>query len=505
MANGVSHGTAPMRRSDWIWLTAILVIAVALRAYKLESALWYDEIVTLVEFVRLPVSGIITTLSSTNNHILYSLEAKAVIQLFGESAWALRLPAMLFGVGGVAVLWWFARRLVGPSQANFAALLLAVSYHHVWFSQNARGYSGLMFWSILGTALFIQGLKQSSWRTWISYALVVGAAAYTHLFAAFFFFVHGLIYLLALLKRGCISDRVKPLVGLALGGALVLILHAPVVPQLIHSMQTMSASTPKVVPPSERPVAEWKNPLWTLLEVGRNVQSLGVVATLGLPTVLAFFLIGAVSLGRRQPLVLVVLLLHIPLTLLALLALSFRIWPRYFVNDLPFIFMLVVHGVFVFADYLSKAVPVLKMWNVTGHRLGTMGSAAAVICSLFLLPANYRFPKQDFLGARDFVLHAEAPQDVVVSVGLASMAYSRYYAPDWRVAESWREIQEMRDPARHIWVIYTSPLHMSENHPDVLAGLVSEFDRVKFFPGTLGGGEVLVYRSRDAVPNAASQ
>src|SRR5689334_17433001 len=104
MPNGVSHGTAPMRRSDWIWLTAILVIATVLRAYKLESGLWYDEIATLVDFVRLPVSGIITTLSSTNNHILYSLEAKAAIQLFGESARALRLPAMLFGVGCVAAL-----------------------------------------------------------------------------------------------------------------------------------------------------------------------------------------------------------------------------------------------------------------------------------------------------------------------------------------------------------------------------------------------------------------
>jgi mannosyltransferase len=494
-----------MRRSDWIWLTAILVIAIALRGYKLESGLWYDEIVTLVDFVRLPVSGIITNLSSMNNHILFSLEAKAAVQIFGESAWSLRLPAMLLGVGCVAALWWFARKLVGPSQANFAALLLAVSYHHVWFSQNARGYTGLMFWAIVGTSLFIQGLKQPSWRIWIGYAFVVGAAGYTHLSAGFFFAVHGLVYLLLLSRRGYLADRMKPLVGLVLGGALVLILHAPVLPQVTRSIQNVSASTSVVVPPSERPVSEWKNPLWTLLEIGRNMRSLGGVATLGLPAVLAFFLIGAGSLGRRQPEIIVILLLHIPLTLIALVAMSFRIWPRYFIIDLAFIFLLVVHGVFVFAEYLSKAVPIFKLWNLNGERLGRMVSAAAVICSLFLLPANYRFPKQDFVGARDFVLQSRAPQDVVVSVGLASMAFSRYYAPDWRVAESWPEIQNMRSASSHVWVIYTSPLHMSENHPDVLAGLTSEFDRVKFFPGTLGGGEVLVYRSRDAIPNAASQ
>src|SRR5262245_17128800 len=137
-----------MRRSDWIGLISIIVVALVLRAVRLGSGLWYDEIMTLVQFVRLPTRDVVTTLTSFNNHVLYTLEAQAAIAIFGESAWSLRLPAMIFGVACVGALWWLARHVVSAAEANIAALLLAVSYHHIWFSQNARGYTGMMFWSI---------------------------------------------------------------------------------------------------------------------------------------------------------------------------------------------------------------------------------------------------------------------------------------------------------------------------------------------------------------------
>src|SRR5262245_31508214 len=121
-----------MRRTDYLSVAAILALATVLRSIKLGASLWYDEIATLVEFVRLPTRELITTLSSFNNHVLYSLEAQAAIAVFGESAWSLRLPAMLFGVASVAALWWFARQFVSTREANMSALLLTVSYHHIW-------------------------------------------------------------------------------------------------------------------------------------------------------------------------------------------------------------------------------------------------------------------------------------------------------------------------------------------------------------------------------------
>jgi uncharacterized membrane protein len=477
-----------------------MAVAVVLRSVRLGSSLWFDEIVSLVEFVRLPLSSLVTSLSSLNNHILYSVEAHVAIAIFGESAWALRLPAMLFGVASVAMLWFFARSVVSPAEANMAALLLAVSYHGIWFSQNARGYTGLMFWALAGTYLFMEGIHRPTWRVWIAYGLVVAAAAYTHLSAGFFFVIHGLVYLALLAWRGRFGKRYpgllefKPFAGFLIGGLVAFLLHAPLLPQLLAAMQSVAVTSA-----SETTVAEWKNPLWTILEVVRNLRSLGFVALVGLPVVLGFSTIGAVSLSRRQPVVAAIALIHIPLTLVILILMSFRIWPRYFFIDLAFIFLCLVRGVFVFAEFVAPYFSRLNAFFQT-ERLGVLACLSAAICSLFLLPPNYRFPKQDFLGAKEFVETARTPQDNVVSIGLASYAYSQYYGgPDWKVAESWPEIQEIRHSTGRPWLIYTSTAHMNENYPDVVTGVASDFELVKLFPGTLGDGAVFVYRSRGSL------
>src|SRR5689334_20857671 len=96
------------------YLLAICALALVLRLVKLDAELWYDEILTLVQFVRLPLGELLTTYTSLNNHIAYSLEAKAVIALFGEHPWTLRLPAALFGVGSVYAAYRLIREAVGP-------------------------------------------------------------------------------------------------------------------------------------------------------------------------------------------------------------------------------------------------------------------------------------------------------------------------------------------------------------------------------------------------------
>ena len=74
-----------------------LTVALALRLHALGNGLWYDEIQTLVSYIRLPLSRIITTFDSPNQHPVYSISARLQVSLFGQSPWALRLPAALFG------------------------------------------------------------------------------------------------------------------------------------------------------------------------------------------------------------------------------------------------------------------------------------------------------------------------------------------------------------------------------------------------------------------------
>jgi mannosyltransferase len=501
-------------RPEWLILGTILVIALVLRMIRLDAGLWYDEIVTLVDFVRLPTAELMGTISSFNNHILFSLLAKASVAVFGETAWALRLPAVLFGVASIVALWWLARMIVTPAEAHFSALLLAVSYHHVWFSQNARGYTALMFWALLGTILFVKGIRQPSLSVWVAYASVVAAAGYTNLSIGFFFASHGLVYLVHLAvtiyRRRVATGSAAPfptrkdllpLLGFAIAGVLLGLLYLPALPGLLPSIEVAAAPSANV--PPEKRDDPWKNPLWAVFEIARNLQDLGLLAGIGLPIVLVLSIVGAWNLIRKHPLVAWAFLANIPLTLFGLLVLSFRIRPRFFFIDQAFIFLCLVHGVYVVAEYIA-ARKSLRQWEFRGSILGGLASAAAVLCSLFLLPQNYRYPKQDFIGAKKMIESNRLASDAVVSVGLATVAYSKYYAPEWQVARSWEAVEEIRSKSSRTWLVHAFPSDTARRNPEVVERLESEFELVKVFPGTLGDGEILVYRSSE-IPRSADQ
>ena len=127
------------RSTPWAALIALMILTAALRVIGLDGGLWLDEIFTLVDSVWQPVAQIVTVFPGNNQHTFYSVLAHVSIQAFGEEAWSLRLPALLFGAATPPVLYLFAREFTGRTEALLAGLLLAVSYHHVWFSQNARG------------------------------------------------------------------------------------------------------------------------------------------------------------------------------------------------------------------------------------------------------------------------------------------------------------------------------------------------------------------------------
>src|SRR3990167_2080251 len=77
---------------NWLVLGLLLTMSLILRIIKLNQGMWYDEVVTLVHFVRPPLGEIITNYSVQNQHFLYSILAHLSILIFGESIWALRLP-----------------------------------------------------------------------------------------------------------------------------------------------------------------------------------------------------------------------------------------------------------------------------------------------------------------------------------------------------------------------------------------------------------------------------
>jgi hypothetical protein len=463
-------------------LIAILLTATLLRLYRLNQGLWIDEIDTLVSYARAPFGEIVTSYKTQNQHFLYTLFAHTFFVLFGESAWTLRLPAVLFGVASIWALYLFAREVTDLREALLSAALLAFSYHHVWFSQNARGYSGLLFWTLLASWLFVKGLERQLPRIWLYYAAAVVLGIYTHMNMLFVVVSHFAIYVWALLLRHKQPWRHRwaPLLnGFCLAGLLTFLLHAFPLPQILG---------PALADRSL--VATWKNPLWTLQELVRGFH---VGFGKGILALLAFgvFSAGFLSYLRSQPVVIALLLIPVTFGASVTFALSHPLWPRFFFFAVGFGILLAVRGTTVVGNVIGH----LLHWEDSRKtRLGMLITLVMIVVSAASLTFAYR-PKQDFVGALDFVDQAKKPADVIVAVGAAALAYKSYYAPEWGTANSLGQLETLRSKSDCTWVLYTLPLHMEAYHPDILEFIEKEFHLVKMFPGSLGGGTIFVYRS----------
>lgn len=472
----------PILRREWIALAVILVLALVLRVIGLNAGLWYDEILTLTDFIREPIGKLLGDFSSLNNHMFYSLQAKAAVALFGESPWALRLPAMLFGLGSIVTLWLLGRMAAGRNAALLAALLLAISYHHVWFSQNARGYTGLLFWTSLATLLLARGLRNPRIGTWTGYALCLAAAMYTHLSAGFFFAAHALAYVIVWLRG---QRNWRPLYGFALGGVLTLSLHLPLFDQVLAAMHTVSSGK------TSSSMAEWVNPMRTLREIVASLDMLGRLAPLVLAGALLLVGLGIHAMWRRAPVIIAIYLLSIPVALALLLALDFRIWPRYFFVDIGFIFLCVAAGAVALADALAALTgrPKFAPWLLTA------GMVVIIAASGVLLARNYAHPKQDFAGALALIAAERSPGDVATSIGLAAEPMHSYFEPRWPVITTAVDLDALQ--GHRVWVVTAFDDHILAGQEALLAVIQHDYDLAGTFEGTLGGGTVKVYRSRN--------
>jgi mannosyltransferase len=500
------------KRAGTLWLLGICTLALALRLYKLGAPLWYDEILTLARFVRLPLGELLTTYTSLNNHVLFSLQAKLCSSLFGESAAVLRLPAVIMGVLSIAAIYQLARKELGSWDARLTAILLAVSYHHIWFSQNARGYTGLLFWTTLASMAALRALPAQSLKAWIPFALCVALAGYTHLSAAMVFVGHAAVFALlalGLFPRSKLNDSYsKPelaamgrraLVGLALGAALTAALHAPMVPDMLHTYSTFAGVGPAAAasPPAPAAAASYgKSPLWTALEVLRSFGGLGPLLVVAAPLAATLLLLGGRDLWRRSPVLLAIYAVQIPAMLLILLAAHLRIWPRYFFVDIAFLLLALVRGVFVLSAWLAERLALTRKTGLNAETLGVIAGLVGVAASLPLLPKNYSLPKQDFEGAMRFVQAERKLGDAVGVIGLANLPYEEFYKPGFDSVRTPQDLERLREQPGKTWLIYAFSSHTKSHFADLMTMIAEgEFEKARVLPGTLGDGTVYVLRS----------
>ena len=134
----------------------LTILAAVLRIYGLgRDALWIDEYFTWRMVNPGPGHGFWEQLLDNHQNPQYMAMVWPMVRdNFSETL--LRLPACVAGIASIPLIARLGQRLQGARTGEWAALLMAISPFHVWYSQEARGYTLAIFWGLCATLILLR-------------------------------------------------------------------------------------------------------------------------------------------------------------------------------------------------------------------------------------------------------------------------------------------------------------------------------------------------------------
>lgn len=163
-------------------LLLILALGSFLRIYDLGAeSLWLDEACSIQESA-MSIKGIA---EHSNQPPLYFIILNFWINLFGTSEVALRSLSAIFGIISILLIYQVGSTLFNSRVGLISGLLSAISSYHIYYSQEARGYSLLLLLSILSYLFFIKILQGDKKWYYPGYFLATLLLGYTHIYGLF--------------------------------------------------------------------------------------------------------------------------------------------------------------------------------------------------------------------------------------------------------------------------------------------------------------------------------
>lgn len=222
--------------SYYLPILTILLIAFMVRVlYLQEIALNPDESRIFLRMVDSSIKEI-TTQYRTDNHVFHSLLLYLAAFISSAPFFVRFMTVTIFGTLSIPILYQLTLQLFNRPLALVSGLFLALSAYHIHYAQNLRGYSLLVFLSILSTSLLYQALLRNNLKLWIAFVLVSTINIYTYLLAASMIGVH--VFMIAWFwwcKKNCTSFKTFRNAMLALIGTVMLtsLLYSPLFSQIL--------------------------------------------------------------------------------------------------------------------------------------------------------------------------------------------------------------------------------------------------------------------------------
>ena len=472
MSGRVIVGKRPFTKATtYRWgMLLLILLGFGLRLHNAERfSFWTDEGLTpLRASYSVPeiVSNHVTIQEGITNDThppFFFLIIHFSRQLFGETDFAYRFPALLAGVLLVPLLATLGRRMKGLGLGLTVAGLTAVNPLQIWYANEARMYTLAVLLVTAASYILWQAISQQTNRSLVQllflYLLLAGLAFYTHYTAALLIAGQAVFWILILWRQG----HKRLLVGTAV---LALIIAAPLIPYTVPRFFSGYEANFYHVSP------------WIMLQdvvrffaLGRSAdfEATGVILLNVGAFLLLLFGLWQAKGGWRRPFLLIWLLaLVFGLMIGSILFKPMYQGVRHIMLGSPAFLLLLGWGIVGLAEQLRSAKHRARLlWG-----MGLAVGLTVVIVGPVIALDNYyngRFGKDDFRSLIDYVEARAGANDVIVYNNAILLPLHNHYRqrPDiavtaspiypTRADTSPAQLTELAQRYSHIWFVTDPP------------------------------------------------
>ena len=328
---------------------------------------------------------------------------------FGHSEIVLRAVPALLGVLVIPVFYLVGKEFRDKNVGIISATLLTVSYFGIYYSQEARAYSAVLFVFSLAVLFYLMALRTDKIAHWVLFALLSALAVWLHyyvLIALGVIYLHAIISFAARLKRD-VREGKNLLIALCVMTVLIL----PLILVVVERYFALSSSAPTY------------GVLGPILIQETIVEFSGGFTPLAWLIAIIYFVLMVVGLTflfseDRNKCLFSGMYLILPLVISIFLSSKITMNPRYIIYLLP-----------VFYALIAMSYPLL--FRLIPNRKTLYAVLILIVAINVPLLAGYytTFTKEDWRGFAGAVQSTTRDGDLVVLVpGYMAQPFNFYYS-----------------------------------------------------------------------------
>ena len=408
-------------------LALIVILATFLRVYQLGmECIWLDEATSILISEKGLFEIIRTTKSDVHPAFYYII--LHFMTWFGQSEFMVRVPSMIFGIFSIPFMYLVSKRLFGVREGLISSFLLSISLMHIYYSQEARMYSLLVFLVLASIYFFYSAVEENKTWLWLGFIISTVLGIYTHYFGFFIFPIEITFYALTQISMNsgsALHIKFKNVRNIKLFGASTAIIIFLIIPRIqIFLNQAASRVGGEVT--------------WGMNQsnfAGLLLTRFSTFSMTPSTTFLLLFVVGIIAsiIHNKKQMLLLGMWFVLPIMLSYYLAALMPIQPRYLIFILPAFLIIISRGITATAGLLSptNSLSKTKLYAAQKNQTFIILGIILLFCVISFNPIQNYYTtsqKNDWRGTADYLESRTQSGDVIVPLpGYMGKPLEYYY------------------------------------------------------------------------------